>query len=151
MNIKLRPLVLADAEWLDAWLPQIAEKVGDERTTASSFLDWSDVRDKQVAVIQRDTNDVGIAAWSLLSTEAAAVIELVAVAPRYARAGSGMAAAALLEREVSAAGVRTAFAPASERHGISMYFWIRLGYAPILQAAWPCHRPGVAWLRRTLP
>jgi hypothetical protein len=31
-----------------------------------------------------------------------------------------------------------------------MYFWIRLGYRPLLRTEWPCERAGVAWLRREL-
>jgi hypothetical protein len=59
-----------------------------------------------------------------------------------------MIAAALVEKEMLGLGVQEVFAPAAELHGISMYFWVRLGYAPLLRPDWPCEREGVAWLRR---
>jgi hypothetical protein len=35
-------------------------------------------------------------------------------------------------------------------HGIAMYFWIRLGYRPLMHSEWPCAREGIAWLARDL-
>ena len=32
----------------------------------------------------------------------------------------------------------------------SVYFWIRLGYHPLLRPEWPCAREGVAWLTREI-
>ena len=62
----------------------------------------------------------------------------------------GMSAAALVEDAVRAEGVRTLYAPAPAVHGIATYFWIRLGYRPLLREEWPCERVGVAWLVREL-
>ena len=53
-----------------------------------------------------------------------------------------MTAAALAEDEMRAAASALAYAPAAAIHGISMYFWIRLGYAPQLRDQWPCDRDG---------
>jgi hypothetical protein len=61
-----------------------------------------------------------------------------------------MAAAVLAEEEMRAEGMRSAYAPATAANGISMYFWIRLGYAPLMREEWPCQRDGIAWLKRTL-
>jgi len=77
-----------------------------------------------------------------------AIVELVGLAPGETRAGSGMRAVALLEEQVRADGIRSVYAPASAAHGISMYFWIRLGYHPLMRSEWPCERPGIAWLVR---
>ena len=74
----------------------------------------------------------------------------MATPQEFARNGAGMIAAALAENEIVEAGTRELFAPAPAVHGISMYFWIRLGYAPLLRTDWPCEREGVAWLRRSL-
>ena len=61
-----------------------------------------------------------------------------------------MMAAAVAERELLELGVRTVYAPAAEVHGIAVYFWIRLGYAPLQRAEWPCELRGVLWLRRDI-
>jgi hypothetical protein len=61
-----------------------------------------------------------------------------------------MAAAALIEGELCATGASRVYAPAPEVHGIAMYFWIRLGYRPLMRGEWPCEHDGVAWLVREL-
>jgi hypothetical protein len=61
-----------------------------------------------------------------------------------------MQAAALLEVQLRKARIQRIYAPASAAHGIAVYFWIRLGYRPLLRADWPCNREGVAWLARDL-
>jgi hypothetical protein len=35
-------------------------------------------------------------------------------------------------------------------HGIDVYFWIRLGYHPLLRPEWPCEHAGVGWMLRQL-
>lgn len=80
----------------------------------------------------------------------AAIIELVATPPSEARRGTGMAAAALVEEMLRTDGARAIYAPAPAVHGIDVYFWIRLGYGPLLRADWPCAAGGVAWMRRDL-
>ncbi len=77
-----------------------------------------------------------------------AIIELIALAPEHARRGLGMRAAAPAEEELRAGGAERILAPATEQHGIALYFWIRLGYRPLERAAWPCRRPATAWLVR---
>ena len=59
-----------------------------------------------------------------------------------------MIGAATAEREMRDRGIRRVYVPAPEVHGIAVYFWIRLGYAPLQRREWPCERPGVLWLRR---
>jgi hypothetical protein len=92
---------------------------------------------------------VGVVIWRTHG-RGVAIIGLIATPPEAARRGSGMQAAALLEDELRARGVRTVYAPAHAVHGIAMYFWIRLGYRPLLRGDWPCEREGVAWLMRRL-
>jgi hypothetical protein len=102
-------------------------------------------------IVVRDGTDVGLVAYRLHdTTPAAALVEIVATPPEHARRGAGMAAAALVEGELRRAGVRTIYAPAPAVHGISMYFWIRLGYRPLPRTEWPCQRAGVAWLVRAI-
>jgi hypothetical protein len=61
-----------------------------------------------------------------------------------------MSAVALVEDELRSARVDVVYVPAPAVHGIATYFWIRLGYQPILRPDWPCERSGVSWLLRDL-
>jgi hypothetical protein len=154
VTITLRPLVAEDAAWLDTWLVAVAASVGYSELTQDEagkalFVRAGEDNDVRARIIERDGADVGLIVWRRRGADAA-IIEFVGTPPLQARRGSGMAAAALIEREMRDAGVRAIFAPAPAVHGIAMYFWIRLGYRPLLQSDWPCVREGVAWLRRDL-
>lgn len=144
MTVSLRPLAAHDVAWLDAWLPSVAAGVADAASLRA--------RGRHALVIERDGFSVGIVVYSMLRPRrGAAIIELIAMPPEHARHGSGMAAAVALEATLRDAGVRTVYAPAPERHGIAMYFWIRLGYRPLLRGDWPCAAgSGLAWLARDI-
>ena len=147
MSIVLRDAFGDDAAWSGGWLPAVAASVGHEGAG-----DTKSGRDKARAttrIIERDGERAGVLIYRLHARKrGAAIIELIATPPEHARRGSGMKAAALLEDELYARGVREIFAPAPATHGIAMYFWIRLGYRPLERDAWPCARDGVAWLVR---
>jgi hypothetical protein len=155
--IALRPLLDADAVWLDAWLAPVAASVGygggrstkSTKGTKGEGVGTGDgVRAK---VIVRDGSDAGIAVYRVAGPKpGSAIIEIIATPAPFARTGSGMMAAALIEEELRVDGVRSVYVPAPAVHGIAVYFWIRLGYRPLLRAEWPCEREGVAWLVRDL-
>ena len=152
MTVALRPLRTVDDAWIDAWLPSAAASVGSDLSDAASLRQ----RGRHALVIERDGDAVGAVAYALHRPKrGAAIVEMIATPPEHARRGSGMAAATLLESMLRDAGVRTVYAPSPERHGIAMYFWIRLGYRPLLRRDWPCTRDsvacdGVAWLTRDI-
>jgi GNAT superfamily N-acetyltransferase len=146
MTIALRRPRKSDAAWLDSWLPAIAQKVGFEVVDAAQLL--AD-RTSNVAIIARSGEPVGTIVWSSEGTRA--TIRLVALDPAHTRRGTGMQAAAMLEQQLRRRGVRAIDAATSESHGISIYFWIRLGYRPLMRGEWPCERDGVVWMRRDLP
>lgn len=154
--LSLRPGVRDDAAWLDEWLAPVAASVGydelDGARTGAALLDQSSANPRvHVRIIMRDGDDVGMAVCRTNAPRlGAAVIELVATRREFARRGSGMAAVALIEAELRAAGVREVYAPAPAMHGIAVYFWIRLGFRPLMRAEWPCDRAGVEWLVRAL-
>jgi hypothetical protein len=150
--VTLRPLAPADASCIDAWLPAAARSVGYESDSCASLLARAKgERTFRVRAITREEDDVGLVVYSLNTPRrGSALFELVATPPEHTRRGDGMIAAALVEEEMRAANVRIVYAPAPAMHGISMYFWIRLGYAPLFRGEWPCHREGIAWLRRQL-
>lgn len=150
--ITLRPLTTDDATFLDPWLPTAAAIVAHDPTTTANLLS----RAKRTAtlrlrLIERNATPVGIVIYRLNTPKhGSAIFDLIATPAHEARRGTGMTAATLAEAELRAANIHTAYAPASASHGISMYFWIRLGYAPQLRPHWPCTREGTAWLRRSL-
>jgi hypothetical protein len=156
VTIALRPLLDADAAWLDGWLAPVAASVGYDEidvTRPGASLRERAQRDGGVraTVIVRDGADAGLAVYRRAAlNRGSAIIEIVATPPASARKGSGMMAAALIEEELRTGGVRSLYAPAPAAHGITMYFWIRLGYRPLLRGQWPCERDGVAWLVREL-
>ncbi|MDP9238304.1 MAG: GNAT family N-acetyltransferase [Chloroflexota bacterium] len=156
MNVVLHPFTGADAIWLDTWISPVARSVGYDalgHADAGQAL-LARLRTEKTLrarVIERDGDAVGVILYRLHAPKrGAAIIELVATPPSAARLGTGMTAAALAEDELRAEKVRRVYAPAPAVHGISMYFWIRLGYRPLLSPEWPCRLEGVAWLVRDL-
>lgn len=150
--LQLRPFADIDAAWLDGWFAPVAASVGYDATGGAAFL-AERIHDPTVhaSVIVHDDTPVGLVVYRVGAPRArAAIIEIVAVPPDYARRGAGMSAVALVEDELRSARVDVVYAPAPAVHGIATYFWIRLGYRPILRPDWPCERPGVAWLLREL-
>jgi len=147
--IELREHRDGDGAWLEGWLPGVAASVGYD---ASAIVgDGADDPRRVVRVIVRDDTAVGLAVYRVgAPRDGCAIVEFVGTPASEARRGAGMRAAALVEDELRALGVGTIFAPAPAVHGIAMYFWIRLGYRPLLRGEWPCGVDGVAWLRRDL-
>ena len=142
VTVTLRAVSPTDEGWLDGWLPAVAASVGYEADVGAGA---------KRSIIEREGAPVGV----LIHREHtprrdAAIIELIGTPHEHARRGAGMEAAAALEDQLRARGTRTIYAPAPEIHGIAMYFWIRLGYRPLLRGEWPCKREGVAWLMRRL-
>lgn len=145
MNITLRPHTPADTPWLETWLPAVAASVAYDDAIAATTDPARTTR-----IIERDATTAGILIYRIRKPTHDAVIELIATPASEARRGAGMAAAAIVEDELRTAGATRAYAPAPELHGIAMYFWIRLGYRPLMRPEWPCEREGVAWLARDL-
>jgi hypothetical protein len=157
VSVSLRPLVADDAAWLDGWLAEVAAVVGYDRVdpaaAGASLLRRCEENASVLAriVVRGDDEHVGLIVVSAgRPSRGHAVIELVATPQSLARHGLGQRGAALVEDELRSGGVLRVYAPAPAVHGIAMYFWIRLGYRPLLREQWPCDRPGVAWLARDI-
>jgi hypothetical protein len=154
--VRLRAFSPVDAAWLDGWLGAVAAGVGyeaiDHVEPSSSLIQR--LRDERwlcARIIEREGVDAGIVLYRAHEPrQGDGMFELVAAPAGEARWGSGMMGATVAEREMLELGVRTVYAPAPEVHGIAVYFWIRLGYAPLQRAEWPCERAGTLWLRRDL-
>ena len=149
MTVSLRDASADDALWLDRWLPAVAESVGYAWPSEFESSSSHDRANRVVRVIEADGERVGVAI-ARIQRDKPTIIEIVATPQEHARRGYGMRAAALIEHEFASLGVREIYAPAPAAHGIAMYFWIRLGYAPLARDAWPCDRDGVAWLSRRI-
>ena len=151
MTVTLRDLRLDDAAWLDGWLGACAQSVAYREIDASaptgSLFEHLNAENVYGRVVVADGAAIGIAVWRLLPA-AAALIEFVGVQPSSGRRGYGHQAAERLAEALRADGVTALFAPAPAIHGIAVYFWIRLGFRPLLQVDWPCKREGLAWLVR---
>ncbi len=156
MNVALREIADGDAAWLDTWLGAVAESVGYDAINiadaAASLVGRLRAEPSlRARIIERDGAAAGAVVYRLHAPRRdASVIEFVGTPPAEARRGSGMAAAAVIEREIREAGTKIVYVPAPDRHGIAVYFWIRLGYRPLPSAEWPCLRAGVAWMARRL-
>jgi GNAT superfamily N-acetyltransferase len=153
VNVRLRPLTADDTPWLDGWLALASGLTGTDIVVPALPGDSIARRLKAerslvASVVERDADPAGIVLLrSNTPRSGAATFELVAVEPKHARRGVGQRAAALAEDALPAR-TRMLYAPALATHGISVYFWIRLGFRPLLRAGWPCERGGIAWLAR---
>jgi len=146
VKVTLRAIGPDDVPWLATWLPDVAVAAG---CADLDIAGWVATDSGQIIVA--DGADAGVVGYRLQQPAAdAAVLTMVAMPREHARRGAGMAAAALVEEALRGAGARIVYAPATAAHGISMYFWIRLGYRPLPRAEWPCARAGVAWLSREI-
>jgi hypothetical protein len=143
-RVALRRPRKSDGSWLETWFSAWQQ----HNFPASNASDLLAESDRDVSIILRDGVPIGVITWS--ATGAEGMIHTVAIEPAHTRLGAGMQAAALAERRMTTRGVRMIFAPAPDAHGISVYFWIRLGYRPLLRADWPCDRKGVVWMRRDI-
>lgn len=152
MNLALRPLSDTDRPWLETWLEGVAASVGyDPSGLISKSAGRAVATSAHPRVIERDDRAVGLIVYRMrVPDKASAIIDFVGTPREEARRGAGLAAAASVEPLLAAAGCRRVYAPAPAVHGIDVYFWIRLGYRPLLRDDWPCERQGIAWFRRDL-
>jgi GNAT superfamily N-acetyltransferase len=150
MNVSLRDLQRDDERWLDAWLSASVRSVEYDRIDASALFESLGklVAGGVIVRIIVATEPVGLAIFRI--DDGRGMFEFVGLAPAASRQGLGQRGAMLAEEEMRTAGARRLFAPAPAMHGIAVYFWVRLGYRPLLRAEWPCARDGVAWLARDL-
>ncbi len=149
VTLELAALSLDDLDWLEGWFPTVAASVGYVHTSEEVVA--PDGRALHARKIVADGVAAGVIVWRVRHVDIReAIVEFVGVPSALARVGIGLRAASLLEDELRALGVHTLYAPAPAMHGIALYFWIRLGYRPLLRDAWPSSRDGVAWLSRRI-
>lgn len=153
-GVSLAPLDAPSAAALAVWVPGVAASVGYvPLVTADAVLGLVVSEAKRAWRI--DVSGEEQPAGLLLvrgPEDGEGRILLVALRPELCRRGLGHRAALLAEERLAAEGARRVLAAVSARHGLSVYFWLRLGYRPLLSAAWPrCDLPDVGWMARELP
>ncbi len=149
--VTLGPLDAPSADALAAWTPGVAAAVG-YRPLSSAEAVRALVAGNGYRVWRIDVSGDDTAAGLVVARDpegGEARIVFVALRPDLCRRGLGHRAALEAERRLAAAGARRVFAAVSARHGLSVYFWLRLGYRPLLASAWPpCEHPDVGWMAR---
>ncbi len=126
---RLQPDDVQAMQWLDEalaprWTPEDLERVAGEG--------------RGVAIRARDGASVGVAIVSDGPTRASAFVPFIAVEPGQRFQGLGGEAALAIEGRLrSDSLVGTLYAPVPEERGLAVYFWLRLGFRPLVQSRWP--------------
>ncbi|HXF50846.1 MAG TPA: GNAT family N-acetyltransferase [Dehalococcoidia bacterium] len=150
-DVTLGPLDAPSADALAAWTPGVAAAAG-LRSLGSAEAVRGLVAASAYRVWRIDVSGEESPAGLIMARGpegGEARIVFVALRPDLCRRGLGHGAALEAERRLVAAGARRVLAAVSARHGLSVYFWLRLGYRPLLSSAWPpCEHPDVGWMAR---
>jgi hypothetical protein len=146
--MELRPLAEADLPALEAWLPQAAREAGCERWSMHEAL-RSAIGNASGLV----GNEKGAQSFLEYATgepkRAAARVRFLAVSPERRRHGAGHRSAIALEALLPAS-IKRLYVSIPARLGLSLYFWLRLGYRPLTQREWPAppEDPPSVWMVR---
>lgn len=153
-DVTLSPLDAPSAEALAAWVPGVAAAVGySPLSSAEAVRRLAQAEGHRVwrVGVDGDESPAGLVVARDPESGEARIL-LVALRADLCRRGLGHRAALEAERRLAAAGGRRVLAAVSARHGLSVYFWLRLGYRPLLASAWPaCELPDVGWMAREIP
>lgn len=129
----LRAPRMGDAEAIAVWLPgalTTAIAGADEAGRAADSLRAKvEASDPAMRIIEADGEPQGIAAVEREGDD----VRIAAVAVRPEARGRGLSAMALVAIEASLAPrPRRLLAPVAPSDGRALYFWLRLGYRPIV-------------------
>ncbi len=131
----LRSVRASDIASLAAWLPSIAAALGNDRWSSEDSLQDA-VGKSEALVYSDDAGEAFLAYAPQTPTADAARIELLAVAVGQRRLGIGGRAAIALEKRLART-TRQIYVTVPATIGIALYFWLRLGYRPLMQHEWP--------------
>jgi hypothetical protein len=147
-----------DASYLAAMAPWLVASLAPEWTLA----DLESLVEAGAATLISEAATaapVGVTVARLeVPLPATASVPFIAVDPERRYRGLGGEAALALERHLRRAfGVKDVFAPVSDGRGLAVYFWLRVGYRPMLTAEAPAGPLGLRgetmrgiWLYRSL-
>lgn len=141
----LHPLRKADVESLATWLPKTAADAGCERWSSETAI--REATGDEGAL----TSDDCFLAFEIgVHLPRAAQIELLAVPPGRRRLGIGSRTALAIEKRLRRS-ADAIYVAVPARLGLALYFWLRLGYRPLLQPDWPARLDDASvWMVRKL-
>ena len=148
--MELRPLREDDLAPLAAWLPRTAAELGCDRWAGEDALRRAIAREDVLAAVEGEP--LGLLSYELGAPQAdAAQVHLLAVAPGRRRLGVGSRAALALEERLEGLAARC-YVLVPSKLGLAFYFWLRLGYQPLIRDDWPAQpgEPPSAWMVRPL-
>ena len=145
----LRALRNSDIPSLAAWLPAVASASGFDRWVDAQTL--SNAIGNDNALLYTDDAGQAFVAFALNTPKRnAAAVDFIAVAPERRRLGIGGRAAIALERRLSKT-TRQIYVAVPSSTGLALYFWLRLGYRPLMRPDWPAPLDGAStWMLREL-
>ncbi|HEY7270768.1 MAG TPA: hypothetical protein VH951_13165 [Dehalococcoidia bacterium] len=117
--------------WLEAALAQ-DWRVGDLLPHAEAA---------RALLISKDERPIGVTVGT--ATHAAALIPFIAIEPSERYRGLGGEAALAVETLLRVRGAELVLAPVPEQRGLAVYFWLRLGFRPLLQVEAPSEPVGL--------
>jgi ribosomal protein S18 acetylase RimI-like enzyme len=133
---------------LEQWVPAVARAAGCGRWAQAAALQRRATNDH--TLLYRDRSGLAYVRYSTSTTGPLAHIDFLAVAPEHRRLGIGSRAVLALERRLRRK-VKQIVVGLPDHLGLAFYFWLRLGFRPLLQHEWPAESEGtMAWLVREL-
>jgi RimJ/RimL family protein N-acetyltransferase len=157
--VLLRPLAGADLPLIEPWYGRATAIVRPYagRREADLRQDFEEARSQPgrgllAIVLASDGELIGLLdRWSPYPAAGWLTVDFLAVAEPYRGRGLGAEAVLALEEEACRQGLAHRFAAGvSADAGRALYFWLRLGYRPLLQAdlPWPLPMKDVVWMVR---
>jgi len=158
--VTLRPLSEADLPLIEPWYRRAAAAIAGLRAgrrEADLRQHFEEARSQPgrellAIALASDGELVGLLdRWSPYPATGWLTVGFLAVGERCRGRGLGTDAVLALEEEARRRGLAHRFAAGvSADAGRALYFWLRLGYRPLLQAdlPWPSPKKGVVWMVR---
>jgi GNAT superfamily N-acetyltransferase len=148
--MELRPVREEDLASFAGWLPHAAAGLGCDGWSSEAALREAIGRHDVLAAVEGEP--IGLLVYEAGSPRPDATrVRLIVVEPDRRRLGTGSRAALALEERLADTAERI-YVCVPARLGLAFYFWLRLGYQPLTQAAWPSppEDPPSAWMVREL-
>lgn len=154
--VHLRAFRASDEPLIENWFPEAAAAVVGEKQTSPDLwpafrdrwlLDHEGIRHGLLVVNRLDAIPIGLLTWEYRQSTAYAVLRFLTLGRAWRGRGYGAEAIYLWESLVKAT---TRCVPLPPHNGRALYFWLRLGYRPLLRDEQPAfmREEGGAWMAR---
>jgi ribosomal protein S18 acetylase RimI-like enzyme len=146
--VALRALRNSEVGVLEDWVPPLAASLGVARWSEADAL-TSAVSDRAALLYVDAAGEAFLSYIARTQPTRFVQIDFIAVPPAKRRLGLGGRAALALEKRLAREHGRVLLSvPASA--GLALYFWLRLGYRPLLRSQWPTAVSNTIWMEREL-